>query len=200
MAVSRVVRQLRYCHDNPDEYKLCDNQICVPVDRECPCDLEQFQCLDGRCLHPSLLCDGNLDCLNGEDETICKSSPTSDKDVNPPTSVIAGVCIAIIVVTLAVIAVLVFLRRRRLRSLHRESGSEPLQSGASSSDPSTETEHTSDSDAYRVVPKEDIVVDDFSDFADALCTSTPRPDIRRQVHPGQGRQGAIKASMLMAVT
>ncbi|XP_046359958.1 uncharacterized protein LOC124137611 isoform X2 [Haliotis rufescens] len=164
MAVSRVVRQLRYCHDNPDEYKLCDNQICVPVDRE------------------------------------CQSSPTSDKDVNPPTSVIAGVCIAIIVVTLAVIAVLVFLRRRRLRSLHRESGSEPLQSGASSSDPSTETEHTSDSDAYRVVPKEDIVVDDFSDFADALCTSTPRPDIRRQVHPGQGRQGAIKASMLMAVT
>ncbi|XP_046577167.1 SCO-spondin-like [Haliotis rubra] len=198
MAASRVVRQLRYCHESPDQYKLCDNQICVPVNRDCPCDLEQFQCLDGRCLHPSLLCDGNLDCSNGEDETICKSSPASDKDASPPTSVIAGVCIAIIVVTLAVIMVLVFLRRRRLRALHRESGSEPLQSGVSSSDPSTETEHTSDSDAYRLAPKDDI--DDFSDFADALCTSTPRPDIRRQVNPGQGRQGAMKASMLMSVT
>ena len=32
------------------------------------CEEQEFECTDGRCIPSQLVCNGNIDCLRGEDE------------------------------------------------------------------------------------------------------------------------------------
>ena len=57
------------------EYKWCDKQVdCVANEideRDCPCSADEYRCNNGKCMRPSVACNGKCDCLECEDEAEC---------------------------------------------------------------------------------------------------------------------------------
>lgn len=75
---------IEQCSDGTDERqncpiscsegtKLCNN-VCIATDQECveaQCNYDDFRCGDKSCISHNMVCDGNLDCADGSDETRC---------------------------------------------------------------------------------------------------------------------------------
>ena len=50
------------CRDSSDE-----TNACLPVPK---CSADQFECSDGKCIPGDALCDGVIDCTDGQDENV----------------------------------------------------------------------------------------------------------------------------------
>ncbi|KAK6178521.1 hypothetical protein SNE40_013296 [Patella caerulea] len=181
----RVTRDIRNCYDRPREYKFCESGVCILNNQYCPCTrTDMFTCSNGKCLNPALVCDGQDDCGNNSDENICHTpGPTVpfNSDVRGlSVGFILAISIGVLfLVTLIIVFVIVYWvhRRQRLRN-QSTSGIEPLRNSVRNS---TEINSNSDLHAKHVGYNKVPLNESFEPFGDVLCTSTPKPDARRQI-------------------
>ncbi|ESO87860.1 hypothetical protein LOTGIDRAFT_166161 [Lottia gigantea] len=175
---------LRNCYERPKEYKFCESGACVLNNEYCPCSHNFFQCrFAAKCIHSSLVCNNVDDCGNNKDEENCfKTDDAQPQECHLSTGAIIGISIGVAVVfILLVLAMLYWLhRKKRLRS-QNTSSLEPLRIQTKQSLGDVTSSEGSDvnkrNSGYNKVPLDD----SFGPFNDVLCTSTPKPDARRQI-------------------
>lgn len=68
-APERVCDKIRHCYDKTDE-------------QNCNCEDGTYKCIDSnesRCIPYDFLCDGDKDCPNGDDESLCRMIKNNPK-------------------------------------------------------------------------------------------------------------------------
>nr|XP_011418626.2 uncharacterized protein LOC105321850 isoform X1 [Crassostrea gigas] len=182
------------CGPNPELYKTCGQFKCVPVNVTCPCVSEEFSCADDTCISRTLICNGVRDCMNGNDEIICKGGLTESPAI-PLSIFIAVTSVCVVCCILAVILTCLCLRRRQQRNngslasnvLLQQSNEKDntdnsckIQPGSTGNNLNSDTKNSSNRNyGYEKVPQ------DFGIFFgdEFLGTSTPKQGIKHIINP-----------------
>jgi integrin beta 2 len=68
------------CGDGSDEPSFCPKFECMPG---------QFQCKNSHCIHPSQLCNGESECLDGSDEVDCNQVSKRERHIKNKSSIVS---------------------------------------------------------------------------------------------------------------
>lgn len=117
------------CLSEADHYKLCSKTTCILITEQCPCGIDEFQCVNGLCLPPELVCDGRYDCIGGEDEH-CTNLVTDQVGGVSVSALAAIISSSVLVCVVVVILLWLYFVRRQRNNTSQESQSalNPLQS------------------------------------------------------------------------
>ncbi|KAL5020972.1 hypothetical protein ScPMuIL_000127 [Solemya velum] len=177
---------IRDCYQFPQNYKLCSQNMCVPVSQHCPCDREnETRCLNGRCVPRSFLCNQKNDCGDNTDELDCQVNGIHA--VNIPASVVVGLSVGSCLIFLLVIFIILYARRQSHLKSDAESGEQWKK--YISNDFSSKTNKTSRTSPHKKTDvteveetKQDLLAKRCSigSFGEGLlCTSTPKMSARQ---------------------